>query len=255
MPRIDLPPKPDIRMSPINIVEFNSIDNQHFITSIINCREEFDLLGELQARYSVVMSNAVVPENLIVIYQMVGLAQYHLLFSFSSLLRMHLSEAWASARVAIDAALIGEHLTRIPLDQERYLNGEKDIQYLVQAYKKLMKKGEMAPHVHIPKLLARYDFCSSHASHADVGVFIHRIRIVKDAEDMRLMSLSPFQVPEANEYRLIVLDLIADFALVLDMFSEFFKQVRTKLPSNWSESIQHFLAVIEARRQVLLAPQ
>jgi len=66
-----------------------------------------------------------VHENEVVIFQLLTVTHYHFLFSTACLMRCHLSEAFASARVAIDAALIAAQIIYDRASQTAYAKREK----------------------------------------------------------------------------------------------------------------------------------
>ncbi len=249
MPRVDLPPTSQMRREPINIIEFVSVENNNFLTSLINCKQEFDLFCEIDARYRLIMKDVTIPASMPVPLQMFGLAHYHLLFAFSAMMRCHLSEAWNSARIAIDAGLIAEHMTRKPEDQEKYAKSENSPQ-LIRIYKGLKKQGKTLPHQAIDNLLEVYDSCSSHASHADVNVFVHRITFPENGNN--LLGISPFQAPDdPNTMRKYMLELILVFSSVLSLFDKFTRIIKPDLPEDWEASMNRVVAVVNNRKAAI----
>jgi hypothetical protein len=117
---------------PIDLLRFVSLEHEQFLVSIANDREEFLMLSHLQGLYEAVLSDLQVAEDDMVLFQLLAFAHYHFLFSTASLMRCHLSEAFASTRAAIDAALIGAVIIDDRPKQIAYSKREKPFDNLAR---------------------------------------------------------------------------------------------------------------------------
>ncbi|MDA0782200.1 MAG: hypothetical protein PQ612_09315 [Rickettsiales bacterium] len=91
---------------PLDIIKFASIENEQLLVSIANNKEELAIISRIQGLYAPALEHKEIGENEMVIFQLLHFIHYHFLFSNMCLMRCHLSEAFASTRTAIDAALI-----------------------------------------------------------------------------------------------------------------------------------------------------
>ncbi len=95
-------------------------------------------------------------------------------------MRCHLSEAFASARAAIDAALIAAQIIHDRASQVAYTKREKPFDNFARHLGNLIRDGKPLPHPLVPALRDLYKTISTFAGHADVGSFVHRVKLTED---------------------------------------------------------------------------
>src|SRR5260370_850544 len=99
-----------ILREPIDIIKFVGIEHEQILVSLANGSEELKIIGHMQGLYRAPMSNATVGENEFVLFQLLTFTHYHFFYALACHMRCHLSEAFASARAAVDAALIAAQI-------------------------------------------------------------------------------------------------------------------------------------------------
>src|SRR5205807_624125 len=109
---------------PLDLFKFVSIENEQLMVSLAKDREQFGVISHIQGLYDAACSNREANENDIVVFQLLTFTHYHFLFSTACLMRCHLSEAFASARAAIDAALIAAQIIHDRASQVAYVKRE-----------------------------------------------------------------------------------------------------------------------------------
>src|SRR5882672_7531897 len=98
------------------------------------------------------MSNATVGENEFVLFQLLTFTHYHFLYALACLMRCHLSEAFASARAAIDAALIAAQIIHDRASQVAYTKREKPFDNFARYLGNLIRDGKPLPLPLVPSL-------------------------------------------------------------------------------------------------------
>ena len=223
----------------LDLLRFVSIENEQFLISLANNRDEFDLISQIQGLYSAAFSGKAAPENDIVVFQLLAFTHYHFLFSTSCLMRCHLSEAFASARAAIDGALIGAQIIHDRPSQVAYERCEKPFDNFARYLGNLIKDGKELPHPLVPTLFAQHKQISTFASHADVRSFVHRVDVVSEPEEMATVEYFQFSKNEA-ERKIHGLTLFHTFLMVLDVFSDFLVLEQKVVPQEWQTQL-HWL--------------
>jgi hypothetical protein len=165
---------------PLDLLRFVSIENEQFLISLANNRDELKILSHIQGLYEAAMSEKSVGESDMAVFQMLTFTHYHFHFSTASLMRCHLSEAFASVRTAIDAALVGAQLIYDRASQVAYVKREKPFDNFARYLGNLIKDGKPLPHRLVPDLFKLHKALSRFASHADVDSFVHRVKITDD---------------------------------------------------------------------------
>jgi hypothetical protein len=229
---------------PVDIVRFIGIEHEQVLVSLANGKDELQLINHLQGLYRAVMSNVTVGENDFIIFQLLTFTHYHFLYSLACHMRCHLSEAFASARAAIDAALIAAYIIRDRGSQVAYVQRTRPFDKLNRHYKNMIKDGKALPNALIPQLLKHHDFISSFASHADIASFVHRVRKVDG--DAASMSIQYFQFatnPEERRYHGMA--LLHTFVMVLDVFSTYLVDEVKFVPTLWRDDLHGLGGKIE----------
>lgn len=234
-----------------NILEFVSTENQQFLTTLVNCREEFDIASHLHALYAAALTDQEASERDVIIFQFLMFVHYHFLFATSSYMRCHMAEGFSSARAAIDGALIGAQIIHDRDSQSAYLNRTKPFDKLNRHFKNLIRDSKPLPHPLVPHLIEQHDHCSQFASHADVATFAHRLEILASPQPM--LSVGYFQIPrDTNTMKHHFLGLLHIFVIALDVFSNFLIDEHKSLPGHWRDELRHVGRQIEERQKTLL---
>jgi len=179
--------------SPINLLHFVSVEHEQFLISMVKSREEFDAHSHLQGLFQAALSQTEVAEDDMVLIQLLAFIHYHFVYSHACLFRCHLSEAFASARSAIDAALIGAFIIKDRSLQVQYLKREPPFNNLARRLGNMARDKKPMPHHLVPALRDIHGKLSRFASHADIDSFMHRVEIMeKDAKPHVLIQYFQF---------------------------------------------------------------
>ena len=226
---IDTPEQPkidpdDLHKAPPNILDFVSIENQQFLTTMMNCREEMDFISNIQGLYAAAMSNQSADRSKVIIFQLLTLVHYHFLFASTCYMRCHMAEAFNSARIAIDGALVAAQIIHDRSSQLAYVERKKPFDKLIRHYKNLIQHKKPLPHPSIEFLINKHDFFSQIASHADIDTFAHRLDFLKASKEFpnEVMAFQYFQYPHdqaSMSHRF--LGLLVVFVVTLDVFADF----------------------------------
>lgn len=228
-----------------------SLEHEQFLVSIEKNPEELRRINHLQGLYEAALTEAKSDRDVVVLYQLLAFTHYHFLVSFAALMRGHLSEAFASARVAIDAALIGAQIIHDRPSQRAYARREPPFDNYARYLGNLIKDGRPLPHPLVRVLFKLHKKVSTFAAHADVGSFIHRMTV---ADDRRSAVFEYFQFsrnePERQSHGLT---LCHTFVMTLDVFSDFLVMERKQVPAAWQQELRGLGAAVEQRHTALKA--
>jgi hypothetical protein len=217
---------------PLDLFGFLSMEEHQILVSFSKAREEVDLLTHMEGLYTTAVSFRNVAEDDFVIFQLLTFTHYHFLFALACQMRCHLSEAYASARTAIDAALIAAYIIRDRSLQVAYAKRE--------------------PHPLIPTLFQQHKKISTFASHADVSSFVHRVRKSTTDDNQVMMNVDYFQFArEDTERKIHTLGLFHTFVMVLDVFSDFLIAEQKVVPPEWQKELHALGQYIERRAKEL----
>jgi hypothetical protein len=189
----------------------------------------------------------------VVIFQLLAFTHYHFPFSTACLMRCHLSEAFASARVAIDAALIGAFIIKDRALQVAYAKREKPFDKLNRHLRNLVRDKKPLPHPLVGELLKLHDKCSTFASHADIGSFVHRLDFAQSpAQSGPVITVEYFQFAKnQTERKIHGFALLFTFVMILDVFSDFLVSEYEVAPPEWKEELHNLGAEIQIRNDEL----
>lgn len=169
---------------PLDLLKFVAVENEQFMISLVKDRDAFRAIQHIHGLYDAACSNKTASKNDIVVFQLLHFTHYHFLFSAACLMRCHLSEAFASARTAIDAALIAAQIIHDRASQVAYIKREKPFDNFARYLGNLIRDGKLLPHTLVPTLRDLYSNISTFAGHADVGSFIHRVKLLDDGDQL-----------------------------------------------------------------------
>lgn len=235
---------------PLDIIKFASIENEQLLVSLANNKEELALISHIQGLYEAALEHEEIGVNEVVIFQLLVFIHYHFLFSNMCLMRCHLSEAFASTRAAIDAALIAAVIIN---DRSKYATQKFPFDGQLNRYfGNLCKDGKSLPHPLVPALLELHKKFSMFASHADIGSFVHRASIDKKTPEQDLIFIEYFQFARnKTERKIHSLTLLHIYVMLLDIFSVFFVTEKELLSIEWRNEISNLGAHIERQAEAL----
>src|ERR1017187_211449 len=208
---------------PPSLFTFLGLEEQQVLVSLAKGREELAVVSHLEGLFDGALSFDTVAEDEAVIFHLLTLIHYHFLFATACHFRCHLSEAYASARIAIDAALIAAHIIHDPASQVAYAKREKPFDgSLMRQIGQRIKGKKPLPHRLVPLLVNQYKLISTFATHADVSSFVHRIRTTREEGQITWMGVEYFQFAKDDRERKIhAFGLFHTFIMSLDIFSDF----------------------------------
>jgi hypothetical protein len=223
---------------PIDLLHFVSIEHEQFLISMVKCRQEIDAHSHLQGLFQAALSKTEVAEDDMVLIQLLAFIHYHFVYSHACLFRCHLSEAFASARSAIDAALIGAFIIKDRSLQVKYLKREAPFDNLARHLGNMARDKKPMPHHLIPALRDIHGKLSRFAGHADIESFMHRVEITeKDAKPFVLLQYFQFARDEAQR-KLHFVQLSLAFVIVLDVFSDCLVDQLKTVPKQWQDELR-----------------
>jgi hypothetical protein len=242
-----------IETKPIDLIRFVGIENEQFLISLANNPDDINIINHIQGLYNAATSDMTVDQNEFVIFQLLTLTHYHFLFATSCIMRCHLSEAFASVRVAIDAALIAAQIIRDRASQVAYVKREKPFDKLMRHYKNLIRDNKTLPHPLVPELVKQFDSFSSFASHADIASFVHRVKST-ETDGRKVMAVEYFQFARnKDEKKIHTLIMFHTFVMILDVFSDFLVQEQKAVPIEWQNDLRGLGGLLERRLTELRA--
>lgn len=230
---------------PMDILDFTAMENKQLMVSLVNREAAFDTHSHLQRLFAAPMNEMNAAENDMVIFQLLAFVHYHFLFSTACLLRCHLSEAFASARAAIDAALIAAHIIEDRASQIAYVKREKPFDNYARYLGNRIRSGKKPPHPLVPGLFQTHKKLSTFSAHADFGSFAHRVTM-QDHPDGQL-AVYYFQFSkDPVERKSYALRLYRTFIDILDVFSDFLVEEQKAVPPVWHQELRALGARVEA---------
>ena len=230
-------------MKEINFLQYIGIEEQNFLTSIVNFREEFELFGTLDSIYQNPLKRLKVRPRKSIIAQLYLFVHSHLYFSVSCLMRSHLSEALSSVRKAIDASLSAYELILNPELTEAYLDKNnpenKKFKYIKTTIQHAIKRNKSSyPLAH--QLIGLHEVCSAFGSHADFDSFVHRLE-VKDipGENEEQLFVHYFQFPKNQQtYKYYFISVILSFLYMFKIFKVFLDGELRIIDTQWEQAIE-----------------
>lgn len=174
---------------------FLAVQEENLLASIMNFRDGLDLFARLDGLYRGLpkIDSGDVKGDFAL-----GLLYYrthfHYYFGASCFLRCHLSEALATTRIAIDAALSAYRIALEPARGGAFLERSDYFQHIKRNIKKEIRDdGSMYPLAH--GLIKLHETCSEFGSHADASSFAHRVDFAEEEGGWQAVRFQYFQFP------------------------------------------------------------
>jgi hypothetical protein len=236
---------------PPDLMRFLSLEEHQLLVSAARMSEEIALLGHIEGLYGAAMSFKDVTMDQYALFQLLTFSHYHLLFTMSCQMKCHLSEAFASVRVAIDAALIAGHIIADRPSQVAYAKGEKPFDNYARYLGNMIKDGKPLPHPLMKLLVEQQKKISTFAAHADMRSFVHRVRQAQEG-GKPFIGMEYFQFARNDDERkLHTLTMLHTYVMVLDVFSGFLMTEAKVVPAEWRKQLHGIGATIERRAREL----
>jgi len=203
-----------------NFLEYISLEEYNFLTSILRLEKEFALFTEIDLIYKeyikIIKSLKIKPNHESVIWSLLYFVHFNFYFSIACLMRGYCVEAFGSVRRAIDAGLSAYLIIEDNSSVTDYINSEKRFVYI----KNTLQKERDRDSFKFPLaegLIELHENCSAYASHADIKSFIHRIVIEKDK-----LGFNYFSIPEdENDFKLYFIVCLMSYYYLFRIFKVF----------------------------------
>jgi hypothetical protein len=236
---------------PVDLLKFVSIENEQFLVSLAINKDNFLILSHIQGLYDAALSDLTVSEDVMVIFQLLTFTHYHFLHATASLMRCHLSEAFASARAAIDGALVAAQIIHDRASQVAYVKREKPFDNYARYLGNLIKNGKSLPHHLVADLVKLHKTFSRFASHADVDSFVHRVNFT-GIDATKTLNVQYFQFSRnETERKIHALSLFHTFVMILDVFSDFLVTEQKAVSQKWQDELRNLGSKLERHHSQL----
>lgn len=221
-----------------DFLEYLGKEEANLLVTLNNLRPEFDLFSKLDSLYrTAINSGRVENADDLVVMQLLLLVHYQYYHSTSTLLRCHLSDAFASMRIAIEAGLTAYRIIEDRPSQLLYVERDKSFRFPKSFFKKAWKKDSNAFPLARP-LLDRWNACSEYGAHADINTFIERLELPSPSKPE--LKLQYFQHPKNRwEFGWYYLVLVHTFVIILQAFEKYLVVEKAFLPKEWAKAIPH----------------
>ena len=238
----------EIERQPPNLLRFLGMEEENVLVSIATMREEMEFIARLEGLYAAAMTKRSTREDDVVIWQLLTFSHYHFLHTLACQMRCHLSEAFASTRAAIDAALVAAYIIKDRAAQVAYAKREKPFDNFARHLGNMIKDEKPLPHPLMETLIGQQKIISTFAAHADIGSFVHRVTRLTDETGVDFMNVEYFQFAhDEDERKLHTLSLIHSYVMVLDVFSDFLIIEQKVVPEPWKVQLHALGQKIERR--------
>lgn len=235
----------------LNLLSFLGHEHTNFLVSFNALRQEFALFAHLDLLYQAGIRGDPVPPSNWVQMQLLLFCHYHLYYATSTLLRCHLSDAFASLRTAIDASLHAYRIIEGHGTPEQYINRDKTFIHSANYVRRKREKDAsvmpLAEH-----LLKIHEACSRFASHADFDAFGHRLELVRKGTPM--LKVHYFQHPkDVPEFQFYAVTMLHTFVVILNVFEKVLVDLK-RVDQSWSKKLRAIGTRLEEWRKQLREP-
>ena len=236
----------------MSFVEYIGAEEQNFLTSMTNFRREYDLFYNVDRIYQEPLKRLTISEKDAIVPQLYLFVHYHFYFSFSCLLRSHLSECLNSMRKAIDASLTAYKLIKEPELTEKYIERDKYFQFIKSNFQREINQ-DKSKYPLAQTLLNLHDCCSEFGSHADISSFFHRLEIKEIPNtNQEQMLLHYFQFPRnPEEYRFYYVATLQAYYHMFLIFKIFLDCKLHIYDPKWESTIKALGPELEKLRKLL----
>lgn len=234
-----------------NLLEYLGVEETNLLVSMANFHRDVHFFREVDGLFQAPLPHIDVkvkdfdkltPEELysITVMTLFLFTQFHLYLSTTLMLRCHLSDSLASTRKAIDATLTAYRLMRFPHTVADYNVGHKSYKFIKSTIDRESKQ-DASRYPLAGLLIEFHELCSEYGSHADVGSFIHRLKVEHTGTvNKQMLKHVMFQLPEdPREQRYYLVRTFLIFCVMAKVYVDFMPSVAPTFDSKaWSARIE-----------------
>lgn len=177
-----------------NIIEFIGLEYHNELASVANLKEEFLFLKELDEIYQEIQHAFMATPNNQIITIMFLQAHTEFYVGMSQFLRCHLSKAFLSLRIAIDASFNAYYLTKHSEHTKDFIDDkgplQKKVFWRIKDY--ISKKPQVFPLAH--KLIKIHEVASNFAAHSSMQSIAYKYE--SENKEMLLCYFDKLQINE-----------------------------------------------------------
>ncbi len=212
-----------------NILEFVSFEHHNELVSLVNLKGELGFLQELDEIYQDVLhAFSVNGDNNVQFMVSIMYLQAHSEFyvGMSQFFKSHISKAFFSLRIAIDASFNAQYFMKNPRDIPAFLEEnhplQKKIFWRIKDYTAKNTKG----HSLIQSLIKIHEVASSFAAHSSLQSIVHKYKHVIDTDQKREeVQINYFDAVELRDFLAYYFALLKGHFRVFQFFyNDFFKK-------------------------------
>ena len=212
-----------------NIFEFVSFEHHNELVSIANLKGELGFLHELDEIFQDTLHAFTVNKNndvQFMVSMMYLQAHSEFYIGMSQFLKSHLSKAFMSLRIAIDASFNATYFIKNPKDISAFLEEnhplQKKIFWRIKDYTVKNTKG----HSLIQRLAKIHEVASNFSAHSSLQSIIYKYKHVIDAEQKKEeVLLNYFDAMESRDFLAYYFALLKGYFMVFQIFyNDFFKK-------------------------------
>lgn len=216
-------------MAKNNILEFISFEHHNELVSLANLKEELGFLQELDEIYQDTKDALPIDRNNDVQFMVaMMLLQAHSEFyiGISQFLKSHLSKAFISLRIAIDASFNAYYFTKKPEHTREFLDEKSPLQKKIfwRIKDHISKNPKEYPLAQ--SLIKIHETASLFAGHASLQSIIYKYQHIIDTEQKKEeVKLNYFDTLDFNNFMAYYFALLKGYLMVFHLFySCFFKK-------------------------------
>lgn len=212
-----------------NILEFISFEHNNELVSLANLKGELGFLQELDEIYQGILHAFSASKNSDVQF-MVSTVYLHAHSEFyvgmAQFLKSHLSKAFMSLRIAIDASFNGYYFIKNPKDTHAFLEENHPLQrkvfWRIKDYMAKNAKG----HSLIQSLVKIHEIASDFSAHSSLRSIVYKYKHIVDTEQKKEeVQLNYFDAVELRDFLAYYFALLKGYFMVFQLFyNEFFKK-------------------------------
>jgi hypothetical protein len=216
-------------------VEYLGREEHNLLANFVKFKDEFEMFRTLDRIFQEPRHRLVLETKDRVVAQLFLFVHFCFYFSYSCMLRCHLSEAMSSIRKGIDATLSAYKIIKEPRSSKDYINEEKFFVFIKSNIKRNIDEFPLAV-----ELCNIHESCSKFGSHADMSSFFHRLEIERPSEkDVDLLKVHYFQWPRNDdEFRYYQVYLLNSFYLMFKIFKVFLDRELRIIDPQWENAIK-----------------
>jgi len=223
----------------VDFFEYLAKEDQNLLVSLHTHRRELNLFDELDCLYQELIDAIQATNNITAEEWLAALLMrvHHQLYSSTaSFFKCHLSESFASTRIAIDATLSAYKIFLDPNTAQDFVDTNKKFKFIKSHIEKERKR-DSSRYPLAPQLIEFHEVCSEYGAHCDSSSFIHKL-------DPRVENLvyNCFQNLTEEDFKKYFKTILFCFLYMFKIFSQGFS-IQLKIDkSKWLSQIDNLEA-------------